>query len=157
MPWNEDLRRAYLAGIIDGEGTLTITRHIRKDRPGYTRFNLRLAVYNTNLGLLSELKEWFGGTIMIAERIGENWKPVGQLAWSEEQLVVLLPKIIPYLLIKREQAEILLAAQATKMTATEGRRNGLSAEVVEIREASYLRLKSLNKRGRDAVENAKAS
>jgi len=139
---------AYLAGLIDGEGTLTITRHTRKDRPGYMRFNIRLAIYNTNIALLQNVQETFGGTLMIAKRHDERWKDQGQLAWSEEQIVVILEKVRPFLFAKREQCEILLACQATKLDAADGRKRGLSAEVVALREDGYSRLKLLNARGK---------
>lgn len=138
---------AYLAGFVDGEGTLTITRHTRKDRPGYKRFNLRVAVYNTNFTVLNFLQNIFGGTIMVAER-ENNWKPQGQLAWSEAQIIEILQAIRPYLIIKGEQADILLAMQETKMPASKGRRNGQSAEVIALRNEAYCKLKILNKRGK---------
>lgn len=148
---------AYLAGFIDGEGTLTITRHTRKDRPGYKRFNIRLAVYNTNLSLLKYIQSHFGGTLMIAKRSGGIWKDQGQLAWAEEQIVEILELVRPFLFAKRKQAEILLECQATKLDARDGRKNGLSPEVVALRELRYTALKRLNARGKtNAIENAQA-
>jgi len=145
---------AYLAGFIDGEGTLTITMHSRKDRPGYLRFNLRLAVYNTNIQLLERLRAIWGGTITISNR-GSKWKPQGQLYWSELGLVPIIDCVMPYLKLKNEQAKIILDVQTTKMEASSGRRNGLSEHTVERRALAYARLKTLNKRGRqDAVKIA---
>jgi hypothetical protein len=63
-------------------------------------------------------------------------------------MVPVLEAIRPYLLLKAEQADILLALQETKMQATEGRGNGLSTEAISLREAGYRQLKMLNRRGR---------
>ena len=148
---------AYLAGFIDGEGTLTVTRNSRKDRPGYFRLNIRLAVYNTNIELLAVLRDGFGGTIMIANMKDQRWKPQGQLVWSEEQIVPILTAVRPFLILKAEQADILLALQGTKLQASQGRKRGHTAEVVSLRDEAYKRLKILNKRGTNAQQNSSAS
>jgi hypothetical protein len=95
------------------------------------------------LDVLRKLQEWFGGSIMIAER-ASPWKPQGQLTWAEAKIVDV---IAPYLIVKKEQTEILLAMQQTKMPANAELKN----------EQAYWRLKILNKRGIDyAIENQKA-
>ena len=76
---NENEKLAYLAGIIDGEGTIVIAKgKIRKGRINHP-YSLRLVVMNTDIRLIEWLKENFGGSIHTKRSIGklENRLPVG--------------------------------------------------------------------------------
>jgi hypothetical protein len=104
--WNEG-KIAYLAGIIDGEGSIYIQR--RKTKSGWSYFP-RFQVVNTNRKLMEWIKQTFGGLIYDKPRnhIQSHWKM--QIEWFTTRGLLdhLLPLIIPYLVIKREQAEIMI-------------------------------------------------
>lgn len=96
---------AYLAGIIDGEGTLSL--HSR-NKSGSTQIIFNVS--NTCLPLLKHLKRVTGtGTIACCNRpknpkwkIGYNWRvPQSSAYW-------LLPLLLPHLVVKKKQAKILL-------------------------------------------------
>jgi hypothetical protein len=104
--WTEG-QIAYLAGIIDGEGCIYIQR--RKTKCGWSYFP-RFQVTNTNRNLMEWIKNTFGGLIYDKPRkhINPKWKM--QIEWftTRELLDKLLIFIIPYLVIKRKQAEIMI-------------------------------------------------
>ncbi len=60
----EDLKRiavnAYAAGILDGEGCISIRHDKRDDRPEHT-YTPRITIVNTNKQVINWYKENFGG------------------------------------------------------------------------------------------------
>jgi hypothetical protein len=104
---------AYLAGLIDGEGYLNILLHTspsgRKHGKGYAR-DFILTICNTQKELLVTVKEKLGfGYIYEHKRkegtIGAN---TFTLRFSHNELRGVLPKILPYLLLKKDAAQIML-------------------------------------------------
>jgi len=96
---------AYLAGIIDGEGTIDFiknkTRRRREVAP-------RLKVVNTDFGLIKWLAE-LGGRFYRYERKDRRHKPSYEWFISGVQNIQpLLQAILPYLVIKRRNAERVL-------------------------------------------------
>lgn len=104
--WNET-QIAYLAGIIDGEGSIYVQR--RKTKTGWSYFP-RFQIVNTNRKLMEWIHKTFGGLIYDKPRnhIRSHWKM--QIEWftTRKLLDQLLPLILPYLVIKQEQAEIMI-------------------------------------------------
>lgn len=133
-------QRAYLAGFIDGEGCFTLSL----SKQGV--WSCRLAIFNSNLQLLEDLRAIFGGFIQVRQR-SPKWKPAGQLTWTESTLLPILRQVLPFLRVKREQAAILLAVQTTKAKSNKSRFMKLSPEVLEFRQGAQLRLAELNARG----------
>lgn len=130
---------SYLAGIIDGEGCLTIGAG-RKGN--VTNYNSVIVVASTNEKLIQWLQHNFGGNYYKAGREVPNCKPA--FIWrflKKAEIEKLLLAILPYLIIKREQAIALL----------EFVRLPRYLENPDAREAIYQRLKLLNKRGMDSV------
>jgi len=91
---------AYLAGFIDGEGSL-----------GVYQSGPRICVSNTHL----EVLEWFirvSGSGVIGKRTGSSQftatKQCYQLHWQANGCRQILPKIIPFMHEKKERAELLL-------------------------------------------------
>jgi hypothetical protein len=134
---------AYAAGIIDGEGCLRIVKSnpYRQDmiNPHYSvsiqvGMKVRVAV-----DLLMKL---FGGSIYI-ERT-----PHGPLyRWrinSKRQVIVALKKLLPYLLVKKEEAEYLLSF-AKKLKPAKHGGKPMTDEELAFREESYLRMRELKK------------
>lgn len=102
---------AYLAGIIDGEGTITLAKESRSNR-----HEARLIVVNTDVKLMNWLKDNFGGFVRIHKRIiGQkqryDWVIAGKKA------VKLLEEVAEYLIIKREQYFVVITYEAARIEA----------------------------------------
>lgn len=105
----------YLAGLIDGEGHIGITKGCRywTNKSGvktkYPAYCLQISIANCEIRLMKYLITHFGGTFYVHTRInpnarlGYNWHPKG--AKNKEQLLL---AVIPYLVLKTEQAKIAL-------------------------------------------------
>lgn len=97
----------YMAGIIDGEGTLSIQFTRRSKKEGRTR-RLRpyLEISNTNQNLIIWLREKIGiGQVMERKRIKPHHKtPYILKIHSKERLKELLLTLKPYLIVKIQQA-----------------------------------------------------
>lgn len=130
---------AYLAGLIDGEGTVSCS--VVKNAKGFLALNKQLSIFNTNLTLISWITARFGGTVHSRKR-NINWKEEHQVKWSANEAASLLTAILPYLVIKKEQAEIFIALHKTKS-------NSVSLETQEYRQRLCSRIAELNKRGTD--------
>jgi hypothetical protein len=101
----------YLAGLLDGEGYFGLMKRNGFEK-GYRRKGyipaVKMAFTNKDAEILYVLKEKYGGNINSSGQRG-NTKPSTQ--WeikSKINLKEFLPKIIPYLIIKKPQAKLLL-------------------------------------------------
>ena len=97
--------KAYLAGIIDGEGCITINRYIKKGTaPVYRPF---VEIANTSPALKKWLDERFPERIYWRTGIRHGWRDIYRWTLSgNRQVMVFCREIAPYLVIKREQAEL---------------------------------------------------
>jgi hypothetical protein len=93
---------AYAAGFVDGEGCIGFTRCRNSVYP-------RVLVTNTNIEILEEFKEKWGGDIKPLSLRKENWKQgySWRISWSKA--VDFLSQIEPYLKIKWPQAHTVFA------------------------------------------------
>jgi hypothetical protein len=135
---------AYLAGFIDGEGSICIfTSRVR----GYRRDHLRLDVYNTDEATLLWIQSTFGGRVhkvkQRAERVIMTWKQEYTWTAGPKHAAQVLKGCLPFLKGKRKQAELFIQHQATS------NRNGhrTPTDVLAVRDAIIEQLKSLNRRG----------
>lgn len=99
---------AYTAGIIDGEGSIGIQRN-RKNSNSYS---LRIRVTNTDPWVCYWLKNTFGGSVSI-ETTDRN-RPCYKWTIACRKAGIFLAMILPYLHIKKPQAEIASKFQTTK-------------------------------------------
>ena len=144
-----DTQLGYLAGIVDGEGTISIrTRKPKRGRfsPEYYPF---LEVGNTNLRLIARLHSWLGGRVHLQRRrrLLPNSKPI--YAWRIEarKAVPVLRALLPFLLLKRQQALLALELYDTGIWQR-GRRSFLMPPVeLARRQALCDAVGQLNRRG----------
>jgi len=108
---------SYLAGFLDGEGNISIWRTEYERNNGFTRpggyghFGVRLSIVNTDIRVMNWLMEHFGGVFLMRDRRNINpihkpsyvWRPKGKA-----NLAKILLGVMPYLLLKKEQAIIAL-------------------------------------------------
>jgi len=98
-----ELEKAYIAGIVDGEGTVTLMKHHKNETP--IPF---VSVANNNLKLLQWIKQRCGGLIVSKKK----YKPQhnDSFAWSvrQDRALRFLKEIVKYLIIKKPQATLIL-------------------------------------------------
>lgn len=96
---------AYIAGLIDGEGTITLTRlHANENR------RLVVSIANTELQLLQFVVDQLGaGKITRKRTTSDLHTPSFCYAVSSSQALILLQQVFPYLRsYKRQRAELAL-------------------------------------------------
>lgn len=90
----DKIKFAYTAGIIDGEGTITLTK-IRAKNP--FRYPV-ISVSSTTYSILEYLKSNFGGVITPVKNNNPNHKQAWHWNLIGNKVLLLLPNIIPYML-----------------------------------------------------------
>lgn len=95
---------AYVAGLLDGEGCISIT-----GRGGGFWPSVGLEMTLSARQAISTIKSIFGGTLQIRKRDNPNAAVTVTLEWrSHSATEPLLLAILPFLRVKREQAVIVL-------------------------------------------------
>lgn len=99
--------RSYLAGFFDGEGTILITR--RYDGNRGCRYYLSVRIANTCLEILNDCQSVWGGYIYKVKRAENHHKQAYCWYINVAKAEIFLRDMLPYLRVKREEAEIALA------------------------------------------------
>lgn len=96
---------AWAAGFVDGEGYL----HLQPTWPKRTLANWkpRIEVAQTDPRPLYKLQQLFGG-VVLKLRIRENRRQAYRWDCTGPCVRGALERMIPYLIVKREQAQVLL-------------------------------------------------
>jgi len=103
---------AYLAGILDGEGVISIHAHTKhrqsRGRIGepYKILQPMVMVYNCNLALIDWLHNRIGFRVNSRDR--RKARTSYQVALSGYRNYSLLTPLLPYLIAKKPQAELVL-------------------------------------------------
>jgi hypothetical protein len=135
----------YLAGIFDGEGSVIInlgtTRHRGEGHaPAY---QLQVTISNTHRGLMEWIHASLGGSLTAHKfdraLVCHNWKMTDARAGEFLEL------LLPFLRVKREQAEVGIAFRAhIEQFKRENRRTRtLDQQEIATREGFRLRLREL--------------
>jgi hypothetical protein len=134
-----DVEKGYLAGLIDGEGSIRVSRALGK---WYAPF---IQITNTNKSVMDWLQEIFGnkniGRLYVEKRRNPNYRPkfVYNVA-SVQGVKQILEQIVDILKIKRQQALLVLEFIKLKENKVE---YGVLPREIEI----FEELKRLNARG----------
>lgn len=130
-----ETQKAYLAGIFDGDGCVSI---VKSNKPPYGMYH-QLAVMFTQSSLpyLEAIRE-IAGVGKIYEQTGVTKLKRNRSAYiwriPSRAGAILIEELLPYLIRKRRQAEIAVEFQNT-MTNSGGA--GTPDEVIENRESLY--------------------
>jgi hypothetical protein len=161
---------AYLAGAMDSDGSIGIRRSTYSMRvsgdsrqPAYSE---RICLKQVTPQIPELLKETFGGSLMMQKPSAAKGRPLYYWEATNAVAAKAIVLMLPYLRIKRAQAENCLALRASKSlprsdththrdaipqrtgTGTHMiRRMEVSADTMRAREGIYLLGKSLNKVG----------
>lgn len=107
MAWEEltDYEKGYIAAFLDGEGTISVTKH------NTVGFQLRIAFYNTHKETINWIAESLGEIgIMRTQDTrcepGRNKDNYAVFISKYVSVYKFLVQIMPYLKIKKEQAKL---------------------------------------------------
>jgi hypothetical protein len=133
---------AYLAGIIDGEGCITVAKQ-RPRKDGSPRFGVVLSIHSTSIVWLHDLRQRWGGIGSIRcttkkterHRVGATWVVAGTFAKA------VLAHCLPFIQIKREQALLILNFPLVS------KGNRVTPELFQLQRAAKVVATELNFRG----------
>lgn len=138
---------AYMAGIIDGEGCISISASFDKKKSKSWSYTPKVQINNCDTRMLDWIAERFGshhapmGDRDIRE--GRGWRVCHTWSLHSQNAGRLLLAVLPYLVCKRRQAEIVI--EMTSHDIRPGRPQ--SPEIQERRAALKQEMHMLNKRG----------
>jgi len=109
---------AYMAGIVDGEGCFYIGKVPKKAGDGYVSEHYRglLKIDNTNQRLINWIDNVFSGTASARCRTTSSKKFERDIfTWNStgDRLLDICEQLLPYLVIKKEQCEIMIKFRKT--------------------------------------------
>ena len=107
--------KAYLAGIVDGEGTVTLSRNHRNEMPCPV-----VSVSNTSLPLLKWIQKRAGG-IITSKNTRKPHHAVSYV-WRlrHDKAIWILNEVKKYLIVKRKHAD-LITQEYKKVTHRAGK------------------------------------
>lgn len=107
---------AYAAGILDGEGCLTVGLNKR-----VMTYDSRIYVGMTEkaIGVLRQLKMKFGGSLKKTRNATAKWESAWMWTISGKNALPMIQSVLPHMILKQSQARLLLRLENLKADARE--------------------------------------
>jgi DNA modification methylase len=142
-----DVDAAWLAALVDGEGSITIARDKRSEKnPAHQDvFTITIHVANTCIPLLEKAGRLMGGALVHRNNEGVN-RPGYAVRVSSEKAGAIIAAIQPWLIDKKDQARIALALQETQRRAGSGTAVYRSPEGRAYKERLWESMRAANRR-----------
>lgn len=145
----EEIQKAYLAGVVDGEGCIGINKTRNKSvRHKHPYYQVRLRIAMTTEEPIKSIESWCGGIVSLTKRKGSH-KPIYEWFLLNDKAITVLKIIKPYLKVKQKQVEVAINFRDYYHTHSGFGRAETPIEVSIIREEYFQQMKQLNKRGVD--------
>ena len=107
--------RAYVAGIIDGEGSIeyvqrNVIRHDRPGKPVHKVWNIRLEVPQVDGRLIDYLMETTAEGTRDMKRFpnNDNWQDQHRWRCAHRGVYRVLKQVLKYLIVKQEKAKLVV-------------------------------------------------
>jgi len=142
-----DLMASYVAGIVDGEGSIYLKHHCT-NQSGRPTFQLNVVISNTYLLMLELIQSIFGGRLYSCNKFPHGGrKRIHELIWTGNNAEDLLMWLYPYLIVKSRQAELALEFQEIIHSKEGDRARVLSEAELVVRNYYRETISGLNKGG----------
>ena len=148
---------SWAAGVVDGEGTITLAKQIRKGRPS-PAYREAVTVANCDKRILEPFHSMWGGNIYTVVEKRPGYSDSSTWHCPQGSVKAFLEAVLPFLRGKREQAGLLLEFIAKKRSfvrykgSSEGGTRGGSAPLgkteINAREQIWQQFKKLNAKGK---------
>lgn len=138
--------KAYLAGLFDGEGSVNIFKQSNRKDMNYPAYFVEISIGNTHKGVLQWILEHFGGRLTDN---AEQYSHRNQRTWrwraSSDEAYKTLVLMLPYLIIKKEQAQLAIEFRERQVAFKAYSHNPLTAEETEWRESQKIKLSTMRR------------
>jgi len=140
-----ETEKAYIAGLLDGEGCIGVFRQKIKNRTHEYNFGARVIITNSNFPVICWLKEktGIGCAYEYNKSYKENWNKVHRWQVTSRKARTFIKTIYPYLIIKKEIANVVLKLPVHKKW--EGRERTINQYQAQYK--IFELAKVMNKRG----------
>lgn len=134
---------AYAAGLIDGEGCIRIIKYSN------ITYKVTVEIKMCDIEGVRYLHDFFGGKLSL--RKVKNLKHSDVYSWMlhGRKACTFLKRIMPYLHVKRRNAEIATLCGSTAEYSTS---HCVPSDIVTLRERCYVESRKANTRGTSAAE-----
>lgn len=111
----KDIDKAWIAGIIDGEGSIFVMRQKRLDRERDTNYILRVSVQSTDPYMTKELKTLCPISAEFSVQRDHRPECSDTLKWqvNGKNAARFLEEILPFMRVKHQQAKLAIEFQNT--------------------------------------------
>lgn len=116
-----DRQKAYIAGLLDGDGHLGLHRSKPTGRRVTPCFRWRVTINMVTPEPIHTLAEWFDMGYTTRKPPSSNRSKQYRLRLNKKKALQLLRACLPYLILKRRQAEIMLEAEEIREQYSPGR------------------------------------
>lgn len=148
---------AYLAGIVDGEGSIYIGNFSCNPKDGTPYYQTNIEVTNTDENLINWLMLYIGGRknkYSFKQLPKNSRRDVYRWIASGELLTNLCHLLLPYLVIKKKQCEIMIEMRKTFEKSKSDRKGKncsqpLDKEILMLRKQYFDEMRSLHCRNYD--------
>lgn len=144
----DEKKWAYIAGLMDTDGSFMISKRIAHNGMKNPNYVAKISYGEKDARPPLFIRNTFSkGFIALKENSGcENGRFVWELVVKEE-MIQFIKLVLPYLKVKKPNAEILLNFCENFNPVRKGHRFGIPKEELEFREKCYLDLKKYQRRG----------
>lgn len=147
-----ETEKAYLAGILDGEGSISLARSHARSSAKYVYPLVRIA--NTDKKLISWIRKRIPiGHAGYVSKIHKKCKDVYHVAWASTEAVCILQELLPYLVCKKFRAEVAIQVWLENEHAVKnygqpfGNYHPVPAYLSQFREQAFNFMKYANRKG----------
>ena len=146
----QEWEKAYAAGLMDGEGSFHIGHQTPTGGAIAQDYQPQVQCTMADLPPIQFLLDRWGGKVINKKPHGSNKKPV-YYHWylRRGEMASFIEDILPYLLIKRDRAELLITYINSRTVTPTGRGSSTPPEETQRRYEFYRQMKVLN--GKEVV------
>ena len=149
-----EVEKAYAAGFFDGEGHICISYtsgNPKSLKSKYPRYSMKVQVGQASRGPVEWLQRIFGGTAVKKKMYKSSYNdryiyPRWDWTLSTNQAADFLRQIIPYLTLKKEEAEIALSFQNSMMITGRAK---LPQNIIDFRKKCFEEIRYVRKKRKD--------
>lgn len=125
----------YLAGLLDGEGCIYISKYKRKGKQNYY-YLMRVVISGTSRELMLWVYSIFGGCFCKDCHLPRKNRAVNfKIQWGDNKACELLKLVLPYLKLKRPEAELAISFQENLKELSFEDRNKFYCKVAELKQS----------------------